>query len=178
MIQDDQRNKQMTRSLMVNGALVAVLGAASMFAQADQAGGNGCGWGNMVFEGHNGLAPHLLATTTNGTSGNATFGLTSGTNGCNKDAKLGYGGKSMFAMNGMLDNIAEDMASGKGEALDAYAVLLGIEAQDREHFANVTHQHFAEIFTQGKESGEQVYQNTLAVMERDAVLARYARQPV
>jgi hypothetical protein len=30
----------------------------------------------------------------------------------------------MFAMNGMLDSIAEDRASGQGEALDAQAVLL------------------------------------------------------
>lgn len=165
------------QSLVVKGALVGVLGAVCMFAQADQAGGNGCGWGNMVFEGHNGLAPHLLATTTNGTSGNATFGLTSGTNGCNKNVTLGYGGHSVFAMNGMLDTIAEDMARGQGEALDAYAVLLGIDASDRAHFARVTHQHFAQIFTTGADTGEQVYKNTLAVMERDQVLARYARQP-
>ena len=84
-----------------------------MTAHADAAGGNGCGWGNMVFEGQRGLFPHLLATTTNGTSGNATFGMTSGTNGCNTNARLGYGGRSIFAMNGMLDNIAEDMAKGQ-----------------------------------------------------------------
>jgi hypothetical protein len=34
----------------------------------------------------------------------------------------------MFAMNGMLDSIAEDRASGQGEALDVQAVLLGIPA--------------------------------------------------
>ncbi len=167
----------MRQLLIVKGALVGVLGAVCMLAQADQAGGNGCGWGNMVFEGHNGLAPHLLATTTNGTSGNATFGLTSGTNGCNKNATLGYGGKSVLAMNGMLDTIAEDMARGQGEALDAYAVLLGIDAGDRAHFARITHQHFSEIFTAGADTGEQVYKNTLMVMERDAVLAPYARRP-
>ena len=55
--------------------------------------------------------------------------MTSGTNGCNTNARLGYGGRSIFAMNGMLDNIAEDMAKGQGEALDAYAVLLGVEAR-------------------------------------------------
>lgn len=167
----------MRQLLVVRGVLVGALSAVCMCAQADQAGGNGCGWGNMVFEGHNGLAPHLLATTTNGTSGNATFGLTSGTNGCNKNATLGYGGNSVFAMNGMLDTIAEDMARGQGEALDAYAVLLGIDASHRAHFAKVTHQHFAEIFTTGTDTGEQVYKNTLIVMQRDQVLARYARRP-
>jgi len=169
--------KQMTKTLIGKGLVLGVLAGAGMLAQADQAGGNGCGWGNMVFDGQSGLFPHLLATTTNGTSGNATFGLTSGTNGCNSGARLGYGGRSVFAMNGMLDNIAEDMAKGHGEALDAYAVLLGINSKDREHFAQVTHQNFTSIFASRDATGEDVYRNTLAVMERDPVLAQYARQP-
>ena len=112
----------MDKRLLSKGLVLGLLSLGSMTAHADAAGGNGCGWGNMVFEGQRGLFPHLLATTTNGTSGNATFGMTSGTNGCNTNARLGYGGRSIFAMNGMLDNIAEDMAKGQGEALDAYAV--------------------------------------------------------
>ena len=39
----------------------------------------GCGWGSAVFNGQRGVAPQVLADTTNGTSGNATFGMTSGT---------------------------------------------------------------------------------------------------
>lgn len=167
----------MAHRLIGKSMVFGLLSAASLLAQADQAGGGGCGWGNMMFEGQRGLFPHLLATTTNGTSGNATFGLTSGTNGCDSNAILGYGGRSIFAMNGMLDNIAEDMAKGQGEALDAYAVLLGIDAQDRAHFAQVTQQHFGDIFATQDATSEEVYRNTLAVMQRDQVLARYARQP-
>ncbi|SDI06012.1 DUF3015 domain-containing protein [Pseudomonas panipatensis] len=167
----------MDKKTLSKGLIFAVLSAASLLAQAEDAEGKGCGWGNMVFDGQRGLIPHLLATTTNATSGNATFGLTSGTNGCDANARIGYGGRSIFAMNGMLDNIAEDMAKGRGEALDAYATLLGIEVKDRDHFAQVTHQHFAEIFASKDATGEQVYHNTLAVMQRDQVLARYAKQP-
>lgn len=167
----------MAKQFLTKGLVFGVLGLASVVAQAGQAGGGGCGWGNMVFEGQRGLIPHLLATTTNGTSGNATFGLTSGTNGCDSSVVLGYGGRSLFAMNGMLDNIAEDMAQGQGEALDAYATLLGIEQQDRAHFAQVTHQHFGEIFSSESATGEQVLAATLEVMSRDDRLARYAKQP-
>lgn len=163
----------MTKKLLSAGLLFGTLSLASVAAQA----AGGCGWGNMVFEGQSGLAPHILAITTNMTSGNATFGLTSGTNGCDSSVVLGYGGRSLFAMNGMLDNIAEDMAQGQGEALDAYATLLGIEQQDRAHFAQVTHQHFTEIFASENATGEQVLANTLAVMERDDRLAHYAKQP-
>ncbi|MEO4047192.1 DUF3015 domain-containing protein [Pseudomonas sp. CAU 1711] len=167
----------MAKRLLSKGLVLAALSLASAGALADAAGGNGCGWGNMVFDGQRGFAPHFLATTTNGTSGNATFGMTSGTNGCDTGARIGYGGRSIFAMNGMLDNIAEDMAQGRGEALDAYAILLGIERQDREHFARVTHEHFAEIFASESATGEQVLAATLEVMSRDRRLARYAKQP-
>jgi hypothetical protein len=41
----------------------------------------------MLFEGQRGTPAHFLASTTNGTSGNATFGMTSGTNGCSTNAR-------------------------------------------------------------------------------------------
>ncbi|MCY1287451.1 hypothetical protein D9M68_523430 [compost metagenome] len=167
----------MDKRLLSKGLIIGVLSLTGIAAQADQAGGGGCGWGNMLFEGQRGLFPHLLATTTNGTSGNATFGLTSGTNGCDSSVKLGYGGRSLLAMNGMLDSIAEDMAQGRGEALDAYATLLGVEQSDREHFAKVTHEHFNTIFSSPDATSEQVLSATLEVMSRDAQLARYAKQP-
>ncbi|MBM7061492.1 DUF3015 domain-containing protein [Pseudomonas sp. UL073] len=167
----------MDKRLLSKGLMIGALSLASVAAQAAQAGGGGCGWGNMLFEGQSGLFPHLIATTTNGTSGNATFGLTSGTNGCDSSVKLGYGGRSLLAMNGMLDSIAEDMAQGRGEALDAYATLLGVEKGDREHFAKVTQQNFSTIFSKPDVTSEQVLTATLDVMSRDAQLARYAKQP-
>lgn len=167
----------MDNRLLVKGLIAGLLCVGSVAAHADAAGGNGCGWGNMLFEGQRGMAPHFLATTTNGTSGNATFGMTSGTNGCDTSVKLGYGGRSMLAMNGMLDNIAEDMAQGQGEALDAYATLLGVEKADRAHFAKITQENFAQIFSAPDVTGEQVLANTLNVMSRDQQLARYAKQP-
>ena len=96
----------------------AVLLAASSTANAAAPGGPGCGWGNMLFEGQNGPV-HIIATTTNGTSGNKTFGMTSGTNGCSMDGKLTYGGKSMISS--IMDRFSEDVAQGNGEALDAVA---------------------------------------------------------
>ena len=167
----------MDNRLLVKGLIAGLLCVGSVAAHADAAGGNGCGWGNMLFEGQRGMAPHFLATTTNGTSGNATFGMTSGTNGCDTSVKLGYGGRSMLAMTGMLDNIAEDMAQGQGEALDAYATLLGVEKADRAHFAKITQENFAQIFSAPDGTGEQVLANTLDVMSRDQQLARYAKQP-
>ena len=77
-----------------------------------------------MFEGKSGLPVHLLATTVNGTSGNKTFGMTSGTNGCDTSGALTYDGKSLLAMNGMLEEVAQDMAVGHGEALTALSVSM------------------------------------------------------
>ncbi len=156
--------------------LGSLLSIASLSAFAAAPGGPSCGWGNMLFEGQSGLPSHMVALTTNGTSGNATFGMTSGTNGCSTSDKLTYGGKSLLALGGMMTELSEDMAKGEGEALTTYAVILGVQPQDRAHFAAVTHQHFAEIFSSPNVTAEDVHAATLDVLKRDARLSQYAEQ--
>ncbi|SDS86230.1 DUF3015 domain-containing protein [Pseudomonas oryzae] len=153
------------------GSLFAI---ASLNAFAEAPGGPGCGWGNMLFEGQKGLPSHLVASLTNGTSGNATFGMTSGTNGCSTKGTLTYDGKSMLVLSGIMTELSEDMAKGEGEALTTYAVVLGVKPEDRAHFAAVTHEHFAEIFSSADVTAEQVHAATLDVLKRDARLAQYA----
>ena len=76
--------------------LGTLFAAASFNAFADAPGGAGCGWGNMLFKGQRGVATHVVAATTNGTSGNNTFGMTTGTNGCHTNGALSYGGKPLL----------------------------------------------------------------------------------
>lgn len=154
--------------------LGSLLAAASLNAFAEAPGGPGCGWGNMLFEGQRGLPSHLVALTTNGTSGNATFGMTSGTNGCRTNGTLTYSGKPMLVLGSIIDELSEDMARGEGEALTTYAVILGVQPQDRAHFAAVTHQHFQQIFKTANVTAEQVHAATLVILKQDARLARYA----
>jgi len=148
----------------------AALLVASSSAYAVAPGGPGCGWGNMLFEGQNGPV-HFLATTTNGTSGNKTFGMTSGTNGCSMDGKLTYGGKSMIGS--IMDRFSEDVAQGNGEALDAVAVIYNIAPEDRATFAEVTHQNFKVIFPSAQVTADEVITSLEAVMKSDARLAKY-----
>lgn len=155
------------------GSLLALTSAAA-FAEAP--GGPSCGWGNMLFKGQRGIASHFVASTTNGTSGNATFGMTSGTNGCSTNGTLTYGGKPMLVLSSIMDELSEDMAKGEGEALTTYAVALGVKPEDRAHFAQVTHQHFSDIFTSASATDAEVHAATLAVMKQDARLAQYASE--
>lgn len=150
----------------------AVLLAASSAAVAEAPGGPNCGWGNMLFKGQSGIAAHFLASTTNGTSGNATFGMTSGTNGCSVDGKLTYGGKAMI--NAMLDEFSADAAVGQGEALTAVAVAYGVAQEDRAAFAALTHQNFAVLFPSENVTADQVVTQLESLMKADANLAKYA----
>ncbi len=148
-----------------------IIGAAlilSPLANADS--GAGCGWGESVMNGQTGLLPHLSAGTTNGTSGNQSFGMTSGTAGCNVDEPIGQAG---LFINSNKDRVARDMAQGRGETLAALAEILNIEANDRELFNAVTQQHFASIFTSSEATGNSVIANLLEVIKTDEVLAKY-----
>ncbi len=150
----------------------ALLGSSTL-VHADAAGGPGCGWGNMIFEGKSGLPFHLLATIVNGTSYNQTFGMTTGTNGCDTSGALTYSGKSLLAMNGVLEEVAQDMAVGQGEALTALSVSMGVPAEERAHFNAVMHENFAAIFTSEEVTAGEVADNIATVMKRDQKLAQF-----
>lgn len=154
--------------------LASALLGASMSASAVAPGGPGCGWGNLLFEGQSGLPMHLLASLVNGTSGNATFGMTTGTNGCDTSGSLTYSGKSLLSMNGVLEEVAHDVAMGEGEALTALSVAMGVPVEDRSHFSSVMHQNFAVIFPSEDVTAEQVLASIEAIMKSDEKLSKYS----
>ena len=149
---------------------IALLGLSST-AMAEAPGGPDCGWGNMLFEGQAGIGPHFLASTTNGTSGNATFGMTTGTNGCSANGTLSYGGTSLLGS--IMGEFSEDVARGEGEALNAVAVMYGIEQQDRATFATAMHANFQTLFPSEDVTAEEVMTSMNEVMKADARLAKY-----
>ncbi|HVL01457.1 MAG TPA: DUF3015 domain-containing protein [Dongiaceae bacterium] len=151
----------------------ALLLGTSTLAMAEAPGGPNCGWGNMLFKGQSGLGPHFLASWTNGTSGNATFGMTTGTNGCSANGTLTYGGKALVGMSGVMDEFIEDAANGKGEAMTAVAVSMGVKPEDRDAFAAAVHSNFNTIFPTADVTAEQVYSSLVEVMKSDATLSKY-----
>ena len=64
--------------------LVILTAALTLLAVPAAFAGNtaGCGLGSIIFEGQSGVVMNVLAATFNGTSGNQTFGMTSGTSNC------------------------------------------------------------------------------------------------
>ena len=149
-----------------------IAGVALSFASTMAFAGTdaGCGVGSMIFKGQSGIGPHVLAATTNGSFGNQTFGMTFGTLGC--DTSKPVTSMAMF-MDNNFDKIARDVSRGQGENLDALAVILGIEEQDRAHFAALLQQNFATIFPSENVTSDQASDAVVSLMKTDEKLSAY-----
>jgi len=148
---------------LIAGAIL--LGASSMaFAQP------GCGVGAMIWKGQSGIAPHVLAATTNGTFGNQTFGMTTGTLGCQTNESV----QSMaMYMDSNIDKVARDISRGSGENLDTLAVLLGVDAEDRETFNTVLKNNFATIFPNSNTTSGEAVDSIVSLLEQNESLNKY-----
>ena len=140
-------------------------------AMADQ--DIGCGLGTMIFEGKSGLASKVLGATTNGTSGNQTFGITFGTLGCSADGEITSREKLAMFIDGNMDNLARDIAKGEGETLATLSEVWGIQAEDQAAFSNLAQANFSEVFTSGDVNSQDVLTNLNALIAQDADLATY-----
>ena len=155
-------------------ALVLVLGAPAAWAQqGETADSTGCGLGTMLFEGQKGIAPQILAVTTNGTSGNQTFGITSGTLGCTQDGVVRPPAEVKVLLMSSLDSLAADVARGEGETLRSLAVLMAIEETDQPRFFTSLQDNFVRIFPTENVTADEVITAIDAVLAEDVVLSRY-----
>jgi hypothetical protein len=148
-------------------AALATLAAVSSMAAQNNVGP--CGWGSKVFEGQSGIAPQVLAATTNGTSGNQTFGITFGTSGCTQDGVVSSHWKTAMYIDGNRVALARDAAAGQGESLNVLAEVMGVKAADRALFAATITANFATVF-----GNEQIASNLKAVLAANDQLAAYA----
>jgi|SRR3954471_22796979 hypothetical protein len=152
--------------------LLAVAAVAAVFplsALADNVGS--CGWGSKLFDGQSGTAPQVLAMITNGFLGNETFGVTSGTSGCSQDGTVKSSWKTALFIDGNKDKLARDMSVGSGEALDSLALLMGVEAQDRDAFSRAAKSNLGRIFA--KDGTPEIMAALRQVLADDTQLARY-----
>lgn len=152
-------------------ASVAALFPAVAMAQANNIGS--CGWGSKVFDGQSGIAPQVLGATTNGTFGNQTFGITSGTSGCTQDGVVRSSWKTAMFIDGNKEKLARDMSVGSGETLDSLAHLLGVEAADRPQFDRVARENLQRIFPSSNVATQDVVAGLREVLAADARLSRY-----
>lgn len=153
--------------------LLSVVLASASFASFADYGPAGCGLGTaVVFQNADEWHEHVLAATTNGTSGNQTFGMTSGTLGCDvPDAPLA-GGVALF-INDNLEPLAVDSAKGDGETLNALADLIGVQSQDKANFKQEMQSNFDVIFASANVTSQTAYEDIVGVMAKSPELSKY-----
>ncbi len=133
----------------------------------------GCGLGSTVWEGQTGLLPQVFGSTTNGTLGTQTFGISSVTSGCARNGKVQLPDKMAMFIGPNMNRLAQDMSRGDGETLAALADLIGIEDQDRAAFYSATQRNFDRIMRTETMTPPEVITSLNAVMAEDASLVRY-----
>jgi hypothetical protein len=150
-------------------SIMFVFVVGSAFAAAKESGtarqNVGCGLGTMLFQNNADQSSLLQAfqATTNGTFGNQTFGVTSGTSECKQPTKFVSNERLNEFVVANMDNLAKDIAMGRGETLDAFADLMQVPAEKRPEFYQKLQASFSNIFTSENVVLANVVDNVAAV---------------
>jgi hypothetical protein len=153
-------------AVIISLAFVIVVGTAFAAGTSGQARTNtGCGLGTMIFENRadNSTVLQSLQATTNTLFGNQTFGITSGTSECQQPSKFAKNDRLNEFMVANMDNLAKEIAMGRGETLEAFAELLQIPANERPEFYQKLQANFAKIFTSENVQLANVVDNVVTV---------------
>ena len=121
-------------------SLIAAIGlTTAVYANEN----TGCGLGSLIIKDQSTSVLQALAATTNGTSGNQTFGITSGTSNCNKPSDFVSNDKLNKFVEDNMDELALDISAGHGETLSTVAKLMNVEnnvefsAKLQSNFTNI-----------------------------------------
>jgi opacity protein-like surface antigen len=156
----------MKRSFVVLAVVVASLMLAGAAFAAGQARSNtGCGLGSMLFQNNadNSTILQTFQATTNGIYGNQTFGITTGTSDCKQPKNFVSNERLNEFMVANMDNLARDIAQGRGETLDAFAELMGVPTEKRPVFYAQLQAGFTRIFTSSNVQMASVMDNVSTV---------------
>lgn len=128
---------------VLSAAIVAALFSASAL-QAAGYGMAGCGLGSVVLGPKGGIL-QTFAATLNGTSGNQTFGITSGTSNCTESGGAFQQKQQEIFVSINMNSLEQEMAMGKGEKLNAFAGLLGCPAAQNATFGKMAQAQYKSL---------------------------------
>ena len=144
------------KKIILSAIATIALSTAVMAANTQ----TGCGLGDAVIKSPNSAVMYALQATTNGTSGNQTFGITSGTSGCKK-AKFVMNERAEEFVASNMDILAKEISIGHGESIDTLAELLNIE--DTAAFSASLQANYNSIYTSEKVEMNDVLDNIASV---------------
>ena len=147
---------------------LVLIGAASATstAHADGYGDAGCGLGAVLLGSDPGFM-QVFAATTNGISGNQTFGITTGTLNC------GGGGDALIQTAAFVETnrevLAKDIARGSGETIEALSSIAG--CSDNKKVASKLQSEYSRIFPEANVTNVEVSGQVVSVLRKDQDLA-------
>jgi hypothetical protein len=118
----------------------------------------GCGLGSMVFKENTKM--QILAATTNGTSGNQTFGITFGTSNCEAGGSMASREQVESFIAANTESLQNDIARGDGETLNGLKDLMGGSAD----FNTQLKTNYSKIFASKDQSAKEITQNLYTVL--------------
>ena len=141
------------KKILVSALAVVALSTSAMATVNSQ---TGCGLGSVIIKDDSSAIMLALQATTNGTSGNQTFGITSGTLGCKK-VKFVMNERAEEFVASNMDILAKEIAVGHGESIDTLAELLNVE--DKATFSASLQSNYNSIYTSQKVEMNDVLDN-------------------
>ncbi|EQA37356.1 PF11220 family protein [Leptospira inadai serovar Lyme str. 10] len=122
-----------------------LLGSSANSIFADGYGVAGCGLGSVIFS-KNTTVLQVLAATTNGTSANQTFGISTGSLNCTTDGivKNEKAQEIFIAQN--FESLEREMSSGSGEKLNTLSHLLGCSPESANQLGLLAKTNYAKLF--------------------------------
>ncbi|WP_246047651.1 DUF3015 domain-containing protein [Leptospira ilyithenensis] len=124
---------------------ISFLSIFSVSLSAVNYGMAGCGLGSMIPAWKNDIS-QVIAATTNGSSSNQTFGITSGTSNCTNDGIVKAEKAQEVFVHYNQAGLESEMAAGRGERLDAFAQLLGCPTHSQQ-LGNLVKKNYSKILT-------------------------------
>ncbi len=128
-------------------------------------GAAGCGLGALLIGSEPGMM-QLFAATTNGSSANQTFGITSGTLGCGASVTGKPSAKAFIETN--REALAKDMARGSGEAIVQLSAIAG--CKDSSQVASTLQKQFKTVFPSANVSTQHVTTSLLSTLSSNKTL--------
>jgi hypothetical protein len=129
--------------------VVLGMGLICFSAFARGYGMGGCGLGSMILGDKKGMM-QIFASTTNGSSGSQTFGISSGTSNCLD----GSGKTATVFIEANKVALANDIARGQGETLSALSAIY--QCQNTQNFGSTLQSNYKSIFSSTDASVEKI----------------------
>lgn len=152
------------KKALIGMAIAGLMSSGIAYGAGTAQDNTGCGLGTMIFGENDSILLQIFAVTTNGTLGNQTFGITSGTSDCKQPSKIVNNERLKEFVVTNADTLAKDIASGRGEALDTFAELIDLPAANRAATYSVLQANFTKIFTSEKVEAAEIIDNIATIL--------------